>query len=149
MGVDGLYFLDCFKDDGEAKSAIAFYKNFQRGANDNQFPDDITDAPSSPANTLRFWETGSTQCMSSPPSSSFSLCSILISNVSSTAVTFGNGTVFRFNIAGDAASKATGQVAGTADNGFERFTIFKDDQRQLIITNDGFKCKTIYFAQSV
>jgi hypothetical protein len=66
MGVDGLYFLDCFKDDGEVKSAIAFYKNFQRGANDNQFPDDITDAPSSPTNTLRFWETGSTQCMSSP-----------------------------------------------------------------------------------
>jgi hypothetical protein len=66
MGADGLYFLDCFKDDGEAKSAVAYYKNFQRGANDNQFPDDITNAPSSPANTLRFWETGSTQCMFFP-----------------------------------------------------------------------------------
>ena len=67
MGADGLYFLDCFKDDGTVKSAVAYYKNFQRGANDNQFPDDITDAPSSPANTLRVWETGSTQCTSSPP----------------------------------------------------------------------------------
>jgi hypothetical protein len=64
-------------------------------------------------------------------------------------VTFGNGTVLSFNIAGNAASKATGEPAGTADNGFARFTIFKDDQRQLIITNDGFKCNTIYFAQSL
>lgn len=63
-----------------------------------------------------------------------------------TAVTFGNGTKFNFNIAPDAASKPDGATVGTADNGFETFTVFKDRQRVLIITNDGFQCTTVYFA---
>ncbi|KAK5059830.1 hypothetical protein LTR84_009713 [Exophiala bonariae] len=116
---DGVYFLDCRRGE-QVKTALAYYKNFQNGANDNQFPDDITNVTEA---GFGVWETGQTQ-----------------------TVTFGNGTKFNFNIAPDAVSKPDGAVVGTADNGFETFTVFKDRQRVLIITNDGFQCTTIYFA---
>jgi hypothetical protein len=64
----------------------------------------------------------------------------------STAATFSNGTKFEFNIEVGANFKQTGQAVGVADNGFEKFTIFKDDNRVILRTADGFECVTVYFA---
>lgn len=54
---DGLYFLDCRRGE-QVKTALAYYKNFQDGANDNQFPDDITNVTEA---GFGVWETGQTQ----------------------------------------------------------------------------------------
>ena len=53
---------------------------------------------------------------------------------------------FEFNISVGANLRATGEAVGVADNGFENFTIFKDDNRVILRTADGFECQTVYFA---
>ena len=57
---DGLYFLDCRRGE-QVKTALAYYKNFQNGANDNQFPDDITNVTEA---GFGVWETGQIQSTS-------------------------------------------------------------------------------------
>jgi hypothetical protein len=63
-----------------------------------------------------------------------------------TAATFSSGVKFEFNIEVGANFKNTGEAVGVADNGFENFTIFKDNNRVMFRTADGFECQTVYFA---
>jgi hypothetical protein len=62
------------------------------------------------------------------------------------AATFSSGVKCEFNIEVGTNFKNTGEAVGVADNGFEIFTIFKDNNRVMFRTVDGFECQIVYFA---
>lgn len=60
--------------------------------------------------------------------------------------TFSSNVTVTWEIQEDAQSKAFEEAVGTATNGFQDFTVKKDDSRFVFRNNDGFDCFTVYFA---
>jgi hypothetical protein len=60
--------------------------------------------------------------------------------------TFSSNVTVVWQIELDAQSKGFEAPVGTATNGFQDFTVKKDDARFVFTSNDGFACFSIYFA---
>ncbi|KAK0707854.1 hypothetical protein B0H67DRAFT_671460 [Lasiosphaeris hirsuta] len=59
--------------------------------------------------------------------------------------TFSTGTRFTWSIGSDAQNQRNYTQVGSGDNGFNKFTIFKDDKHTMYRDGSGNQCKSIYY----
>ncbi|KAK3312813.1 hypothetical protein B0H66DRAFT_537898 [Apodospora peruviana] len=59
--------------------------------------------------------------------------------------TFSTGTKFTWNIRSDAQSLKDYSNVGSGDNGFNKFTIFKDDKHAMFMDSNKNSCLSIYY----
>ncbi|KAK3349106.1 hypothetical protein B0T25DRAFT_569758 [Lasiosphaeria hispida] len=59
--------------------------------------------------------------------------------------TFDTGTRFSWSIGSNAQSQRNYTQVGSGDNGFHKFTIFKDDKHTMYRDGNGNECKSIYY----
>ncbi|RWA09759.1 hypothetical protein EKO27_g5351 [Xylaria grammica] len=60
--------------------------------------------------------------------------------------TFDTGTTFSWNIQSNAQSQPNFSVVGSGTNGFQGFTVRKDDQHVMYTDGNGHACRSIYYA---
>lgn len=83
---------------------------------------------------------------SSPPPYLSSIRKLLLTECFVTGATFSSNVTVVWQIEVDAQSKSADAVVGSADNGFQSFTIHKDTERLLATNADGFQMFTVYYA---
>ncbi|KAF2973083.1 hypothetical protein GQX73_g657 [Xylaria multiplex] len=59
---------------------------------------------------------------------------------------FDTGTTFSWTIQSNAQSQANYAIVGSGTNGFQGFTIRKDDQHVMYTDGNGHACRSIYYA---
>jgi hypothetical protein len=114
---DGNYFVNCKDSHGTVSSGMAYYKNLDPGSNVGQQPDDYIDVTHG---SLVTWE-------------------------STGVVAFNSGVPVHWSIFGNAQDLGPNQSAGTADNMYEHFWVYKDAQEWLYSVDD-CNCYLIYWA---
>lgn len=111
---DGLLLLNGYDANGNGHSAVGFYRSMAPSMNGVQ-PDAVASYPG-----IITWE-GANQ-----------------------NIPFADGNVFSWVINGNAQAQQYGAMVGTANNNFQGFKVYKDDQR-VVYEKDGVAYHTIYW----
>ncbi|KAH8678311.1 hypothetical protein BX600DRAFT_493600, partial [Xylariales sp. PMI_506] len=113
---NGIHLVNCV-----TYSGVVYCAN---DSNCNFFPSNSNWClPSGPKNTagLQIWEGQTESC------------------------TFSSNVQYTWNIESNAQSQALYSVVGGGNNGFQQFTIHKDDQHTMFVDGNGHACKSVYY----
>ncbi|KAH8679674.1 hypothetical protein BGZ60DRAFT_427995 [Tricladium varicosporioides] len=112
---DGVYLVNRIKGGNQTASGIAYYSHF--GNNDGQQADDYAEVSN---NGYTWWENGG-------------------------EVTFGSGITVKWNLAEDAGKSPLFSRVGFANNGSEKWNVYRDDGR-LLYERDGWQVYALFWA---
>lgn len=132
---DGNYFVNCQHPDGTLSSGVAYYANLNPGANIYQQPDDYVDVTH-----------GSHYNWEQIGKGMYSLDDSRVTIAKHSIVVFpSTQTTVRWSIFGDSQNRASGESAGTADNGWQNFWTYKDSGN-FLYEIDSWTCNSVYWA---
>jgi hypothetical protein len=134
---DGLYFVNCQHPDGKQSSGVAYYSNIDPGHNVGQQPNDYVDVTHGTFNNWEQTGSGKQSLLSDP---------VWCSSLTKCVVEFpGTKVVAHWSVFGGSQDLQKNSNAGTADNGYQNFWVYKD-AGELLYTSDDWKCYAVYFA---